>query len=110
MTISTNPVGTTRTEPIREPAAGTTSCRVASTIGELAVHHAIRHAVFVREQAVFAHNDHISTLRHTYDAIWNEWMPASGRTVAEAPSLDRHNETFDTRTGNGGVTIWIPVG
>ena len=59
---------------------------------------------------VFAHNDHISTLRHTYDAIWNEWMPASGRTVAEAPSLDRHNQTFDTRTGNGGVTIWIPVG
>ena len=59
---------------------------------------------------VFAHNDHISTLRHTYDAIWNEWIPASGRTVAEAPSLDCHNETFDTRTGNGGVTIWIPVG
>jgi AraC family transcriptional regulator len=58
---------------------------------------------------VFAHNDHITTLRQTYEAIWNEWIPASGKTVAEAPSLDRHNETFDTRTGNGGVTIWIPV-
>lgn len=58
---------------------------------------------------VFAHNDHIATLRDTYEAIWNEGIPASGKTVAEAPSLDRHNETFDTRTGNGGVTIWIPV-
>lgn len=58
---------------------------------------------------VFAHNDHITTLRETYEAIWNDWLPKSGRTVVEAPSLDRHNETFDTRTGNGGVTIWIPV-
>ena len=58
---------------------------------------------------VFAHNGHITGLRETYEAIWNEYLPASGRTVAEAPSLDRHNETFDTRTGNGGVTIWIPV-
>jgi len=39
-------------------SAGTTTCRVAGTIGELATHHAIRHAVFVREQAVFAHDDH----------------------------------------------------
>jgi AraC family transcriptional regulator len=58
---------------------------------------------------IFAHNDHITTLRETYAAIWNDWLPASGRKVAEAPSLDRHNETFDTRTGNGGVTIWIPI-
>ncbi|MGN6516563.1 MAG: AraC family transcriptional regulator [Rhizomicrobium sp.] len=58
---------------------------------------------------VFAHDGHITTLRETYEAFWNDWLPRSGRVVAEAPSLDRHNETFDTRTGNGGVTIWIPV-
>ncbi|HWA29851.1 MAG TPA: AraC family transcriptional regulator [Rhizomicrobium sp.] len=58
---------------------------------------------------VFAHNDHITTLRKTYEAIWNEWLPSSGRTVVEAPSLDKHNPTFDPRTGNGGVTIWIPI-
>ena len=36
-------------------------------------------------------------------------MNKSGKTPAEAPGFQRHNETFDTRTGNGGVTIWIPV-
>lgn len=58
---------------------------------------------------VFAHSDHITTLRKTYEAIWNEWLPTHGRTVLEAPSLDKHNDTFDPRTGNGGVTIWIPI-
>jgi hypothetical protein len=27
----------------------------------------------------------------------------------EAPGLERHNDIFDPRTGNGGVTIWIPI-
>ena len=58
---------------------------------------------------VFAHNDHITTLRKTCEAIWNEWLPASGKTILEAPTLDRHNDSFDPRTGNGGVTIWIPI-
>lgn len=59
--------------------------------------------------AVFAHDGHISALDQTYSTIWNDWFPASGKIPAEAPGFQRHNETFDTRTGNGGVTIWIPV-
>jgi AraC family transcriptional regulator len=59
--------------------------------------------------AVFAHDDHITTLHKTYIAIWNDWFPASGKTPAEAAAFERHNPTFDTRTGNGGVTIWIPL-
>jgi AraC family transcriptional regulator len=59
--------------------------------------------------AVFAHDGHISELRGTYEAIWNDWFPQSGKAPAEAPSFERHNPTFDPRTGNGGVTIWIPV-
>ena len=58
---------------------------------------------------VFAHNDHITKLDDTYAAIWNEWFPEHEKTPAEAPGFQRHNETFDPRTGNGGVTIWIPV-
>jgi AraC family transcriptional regulator len=58
---------------------------------------------------VFEHKDHITKLDDTYAAIWNEWIPASGKTPAEAPGFQRHNPTFDPRTGNGGVTIWIPV-
>lgn len=59
--------------------------------------------------AVFAHDTHITRLRETYDAIWNEWFPASGKTPADVPGFERHNETFDPRTGDGGVTIWIPL-
>jgi AraC family transcriptional regulator len=59
--------------------------------------------------AVFAHDAHVTQVRETYEAIWNEWFPKSGKTPAEAPSLERHNESFDPRTGNGGLTIWIPI-
>lgn len=58
---------------------------------------------------VFKHADHITKLDHTYAAIWDEWFPANGKTPAEAPGFQRHNATFDPRTGDGGVTIWIPL-
>jgi AraC family transcriptional regulator len=61
------------------------------------------------QYAVFAHNDHITTLQAAYVLIWNDWFPAGRKTPAEAPSFERHNATFDTRTGRGGVTIWIPL-
>lgn len=61
------------------------------------------------QYAVFAHNERITTLHSTYVLIWTEWFPASGKTPAEAPGFERHNATFDTRTGRGGVTIWIPL-
>jgi AraC family transcriptional regulator len=59
--------------------------------------------------AVFEHREHASAIPETYFAIWNEALPALGRTVADAPILERHNPTFDPRTGEGGVTLWIPV-
>jgi AraC family transcriptional regulator len=59
--------------------------------------------------AVFAHDGHITQLHETYEVIWNDWFPKSGKAPAEAPALERHNDTFDPRTGNGGVTIWTPL-
>jgi AraC family transcriptional regulator len=59
--------------------------------------------------AVFEHRGHVTTLQQTYVAIWNDWFAANGKTPAEAPSLERHNPSFDPRTGNGGVAIWIPI-
>jgi AraC family transcriptional regulator len=58
---------------------------------------------------VFAHDGHVTQIRETYEAIWNHWFPKSGKSPAEAPGFERHNDTFDPRTGNGGVTIWIPI-
>jgi AraC family transcriptional regulator len=59
--------------------------------------------------AVFAHDGHVTQIRDTYAAIWNDWFPNSGRAPAEAPGFERHNATFDPRTGNGGCTIWLPI-
>ncbi len=59
--------------------------------------------------AVFTHRDHISTVRSTVNTIWNQWLPASGLTVADAPNFERYDENFDPLTGNGGFEIWVPV-
>lgn len=59
--------------------------------------------------AIFDHRGHVSTIYETYSAIWNEALPACGRTVADAPIIERHNPTFDPATGEGGLTLWIPL-
>jgi AraC family transcriptional regulator len=62
-----------------------------------------------QKYAVFTHGEHISTIRRTVSAIWNQWLPQSGLTVADAPNFERYDEKFDPATGNGGLEIWIPV-
>ncbi|MGX4769881.1 GyrI-like domain-containing protein [Bradyrhizobium guangdongense] len=59
--------------------------------------------------AVFTHSEHISSIRRTVSAIWNQWLPASGLNAADAPNFERYDETFDPVTGNGGLEIWLPV-
>jgi AraC family transcriptional regulator len=58
---------------------------------------------------VFRHTEHISTIRRTVGAIWNQWLPLSGLKVADAPNFERYEETFNPATGNGGLEIWVPV-
>ena len=62
-----------------------------------------------RQYAVFEHRGHVSTIFETYRSIWNEAMPATGREVADAPVIERHNPAFNPRTGEGGLTLWIPL-
>lgn len=62
-----------------------------------------------RLYAVFEHTRHVSTLYDTYAAIWNHALPSMGRVVADAPMVERHNPTFDTGTGEGGLSLWIPL-
>jgi AraC family transcriptional regulator len=59
--------------------------------------------------AVFAHREHVSTIRRTVNTIWNHWLPASGLKIADAPNFERYDENFDPHTGNGGFEIWVPV-
>jgi AraC family transcriptional regulator len=59
--------------------------------------------------AVFAHTEHVSTVRGTFMAIFNDWLPGSGHVPADAPVFERYDERFDGRTGMGGFEIWVPL-
>lgn len=59
--------------------------------------------------AVFTHTAHISTIRGTFAAIFNEWFPKSGLSPADAPVFERYGQRFDGRTSNGGFEIWAPI-
>jgi AraC family transcriptional regulator len=59
--------------------------------------------------AVFTHSEHVSTVRGTFMAIFNEWLPKSGQQSADAPVFERYDERFDGRTGTGGFEIWVPI-
>jgi AraC family transcriptional regulator len=59
--------------------------------------------------AIFPHAGHVSGIHGTWIAIMNEWLPKSGHRADDAPFLERYDESFDGRTGLGGMELWIPV-
>ena len=60
--------------------------------------------------AVFAHDGHVSTIQRTVDAIWRQWLPASGYAPVDEPEFfERYDERFDPVTGTGGIEIWVPI-
>lgn len=59
--------------------------------------------------AVFVHAGHISTIQATFTAIWERGLTEAGVKAAEAPVFERYDETFDPRTGLGGLEIWVPI-
>ncbi|MFC0399912.1 AraC family transcriptional regulator [Paraburkholderia rhizosphaerae] len=59
--------------------------------------------------AVFAHREHVSSIRRTWNTVWNAWLPKSGLTPADAPNFERYGEQFNSMTGLGGVEIWLPL-
>jgi AraC family transcriptional regulator len=62
-----------------------------------------------QKYAVFSHREHISTVRSTWSTIWNKWLPESGYELVDAPDFESYGEVFDSRTGNGGFEIWVPI-
>ena len=59
--------------------------------------------------AVFIHKEHVSTVRGTFMAIFNHWLPQSGHQAADAPVFERYDERFDPHAGTGGFEIWVPI-
>lgn len=68
-----------------------------------------RMSVGAHRYAVFTHAGHVSLIRGTYEEIWDSALPASGWTLADRPVLESHRTSFDARTGEGGLEIWVPV-
>jgi len=66
-------------------------------------------AIPAQTYAVFQHLTHIAGIGNTYLTIWNSWLTDHNRIAADGPSIERHKKTFDPRTGEGGVEIWIPL-
>jgi AraC family transcriptional regulator len=59
--------------------------------------------------AVFTHRGHVSGLRRTTQAIWNEVLPTAPYRVAAGPDFERYDARFDPESGRGVVEIWVPV-
>lgn len=59
--------------------------------------------------AVFEHRGHVTAIKRTYEAIWRDWLPKSGRKPAEGPTLERMDQRFDPATGMGILEIWLPL-
>ena len=59
--------------------------------------------------AVFTHEQHVSSVKGTFMAIFDDWLPKSGHQAADAPVFERYDERFDPRSGTGGFEIWVPL-
>ncbi len=71
-------------------------------------------SVPAHQYAIFPHRGPVSTLKHTMMAIWNQWLPTSGRVLAHPDSnspnmIEHYGEDFDPQTGSGGIEVWLPV-
>jgi AraC family transcriptional regulator len=67
-----------------------------------------------RRYAIFPHETHVSQMPLTFQAIFDEWLPASGfqpdpDANGVAFCLERYGEAFNPQTGLGGIEIWLPV-
>lgn len=59
--------------------------------------------------AVFVHRGHVSTIRETMKAIWNEYLPASDLKLADSPEYESYGRLFMPATGMGEIEIYIPI-
>ncbi len=59
--------------------------------------------------AVFEHHGHVSEIRRTFAAIFDQGLTDAGLEYAGGPEFELYCDRFDPRTGSGVVEIWMPV-
>lgn len=62
-----------------------------------------------RNYLVFTHRGHVSRIRDTVYAIWNDYLPRCAHRAQAAPDFERYGDAFDPVTNEGDVEIWVPV-
>ena len=61
-----------------------------------------------RRWARIRHSGHISTIRSTVMAIYDQWLPGSGEQQATGASfVEYYGPEFDAASGPGTCEIWI---
>lgn len=68
-----------------------------------------RMRVPAKRYAVFTHDGPVAKIRHTWDAIVNQWLPSSGYRSADTPDFELYDDRFDADTESGIVEIWIGI-
>ena len=59
--------------------------------------------------AHFGHHGHLTQIKLMWQAIFNDWLPASGYEIAQAPDFERYGEAFNPMTGKGLLELFVPV-
>lgn len=65
--------------------------------------------VAAADYALFRHAGHVAAIPGTYRRILDTALPENGWSLAAGWMLEAHDEGFDVQTGQGGVTIWVPI-
>lgn len=69
----------------------------------------VRTRVPPQTYAIFEHHGHVTAIKQTYEAIWRDWLPKSGRKPADGPTLERMDKRFDAASGMGVLEIWLAL-
>lgn len=106
--------GTTRYGVISNMSAGGTDYRYLAGVEIAAsteVHDPLsRTTLPAGRWATFTHAGHITTVTSTLRAIFVQALPAAGLTPHDTPDLlEIYPETFDPRSGLGGVELSVPL-
>ncbi|MCO7633377.1 GyrI-like domain-containing protein [Pseudomonas guariconensis] len=59
--------------------------------------------------AVFEHRGNLQGIKDTFDAIFEQWLPASGERSANAAVFERYPAGFDPTDPGAVMEVWIPL-
>jgi len=62
-----------------------------------------------RTYAVWTHREHVSLVAATCQQIFEHGLARESQTPESAPMFERYGTAFDSRTGCGGLEVWVPL-